>query len=248
MSTVSDLITDAIAAIGEGGIGTNLSAADAGVALRELRRMLGTWANDGLMVYATSERSFDTVAGEAAYSTSLISTQTETVNPDNSVTTNPAAATDGRPASIQNIFVRQSDTDYPLSSITEPAYDALAYKPATGLPAYYFYKPTFPNGTFYFYPTPDQAYTVHIKGRYELMDPLTLSTGISLPPGYEDAIVSSLGIRLCPYFGLRPTQELLAASRAAKYWLQTVNYQPIEMSPLTSDNGLPSNIRIQSDI
>ena len=66
MSTVRDLITDAMFAAGVLGQGDALADDDAELVRRRLIRMVDRWANENLMVYTTGNGSFPMVAGTAA--------------------------------------------------------------------------------------------------------------------------------------------------------------------------------------
>ncbi len=228
MSTVSDLITDAMFAVGAAGQGDSISAGDANLCLRRLTRMLGTWANEGLMVYDTVESTPSLIAGTASYASNMVNAGI---------------------VSIQNMFIRSSSTDYVVHPTTEQDYDAIAYKSASGMPSVYFFKPTAAAPVLYFYPTPDAAYEVHIKARYPLMSTVALATTITQPSGYEAAMCDNLAVDIASSFGLQPPASLVESARASKMWLKTTNYKPREMvsTILLSGPGQPGYIRILGD-
>lgn len=230
MATVRDLITDALAANGALGQGESLSDDDVQLCLRRLQRMIDSWANDVLTVFDTTEGTMTLVAGTTSYSTTSLSS--------------------GRPVSVQNMFLRLDNVDYPVTMIDEESYDAQCYKPATGLPIYCQYAPSYPNGTFYFYPTPSDAYVAHVKGRYPLGSSWTVNTAVSLPPGYEAALCDNLAVDVASAFG-RPVSAALAESaRKAKVALQMANRPPMLMQtalPGSGEGYVPGYLRIQGD-
>lgn len=231
MSTVSDLITDAMYKNGSLGQGDGAPTdADAAVMLRLLQRMLGTWANEIPMAYDTSDATVTLAAGTVSYATSLLTPST-------------------RPTTIQSMFVRLSNIDYTIALISQEQYNEFSYKPAQGLPRYCFFDPAFPTGTLYFYPTPDAAYVCHAFVRTPLMATVTLATTVSLPNGYEAAIVNNLSKDGASYFGLPVTRELMEDARQSKAALRVTNYVPIVMdSTLSTGDYTPGWIRIKGDL
>lgn len=229
MSDVREIVSDALSKLGIVSVDAALSDEDGAVALRELKRMIGRWANSPLMLYDATTGTFPTAAGTTSYSTTLLSA--------------------GRPVSIQNLYLTNSGIDYPCDPMSEQEYDDTAYKAAMGLPARYYFATSYPNGTFYFYPTPDQVYTVTVKGRYRILTAAaTLNTAIAMPDGYEDALVNCLAVACAPHFRVQVSQDLAAAARASRSWLASTNYQPLEMCiPFTGDRYVPDYLRIVGD-
>lgn len=229
MSDVREIVSDALSKLGVVSVDAALSDEDAAVGLRELKRMVGTWANAPLLMYDATTGTFATVAGTASYSTTGLSA--------------------GRPVTVQNVYLTSGGIDYPCDPMSEQEYDDTAYKAATGLPDRYYFSTSYPNGAFYFYPTPDQVYTVTVKGRYRVLTAAaTLSTSVSMPDGYEDALVNCLAVACAPHFRVGVTAELAAAARASRSWLKATNYQPLEMSiPFTGDRYVPDYLRIVGD-
>lgn len=214
-------------AAGALGQGDTLADDDAELVRRRLIRMVDRWANDGLMVYTTGTGSFAMVAGTAGYATTGLSL--------------------GRPVTVQNVYVRWSNIDYPVEPIGEEDYNAIAYKLGTGTPAVYLNDTAYPTATFTFYPVPDKAYTCYVNGRYPLATALAFSDTVSLPPGYEAAIVDNLAVDICPSFGVQPTQQLLTSARASKDVLKVVNFVPQVMDIALGSNRTPGYVRIVGD-
>lgn len=204
MATVRDLITDALYSFNGLSTAEPLNDTDADVYLRRLIRMLDTWANQNLLIHATQVGTITLVAGTTSYTTASLST--------------------GRPVSIDSAYVRADGTDYPLLQVDEQTYNAIGEKDSQGLPRCFFYRPGYTAGTFYFYPTPDGADTVYVVARYQLIaGTITLDTSVSLPPGYEAAIVDNLAQNLCSSLGLQVPQEIALAARDGLAWLKRTN-------------------------
>lgn len=228
MSTVRDLISDALSSVGALGQGDVLNDADAELCLRRFIRMLGSWANENLTIYQPVESLVTLVSGTPSYSTILLSA--------------------GRPVSVASVYLSLSGIDYGCDEISESEYDATAYKAATGLPGYYYFDTAFPDGAFYFYPTPSDAYVAHIKGRYPLASTVTLNTTLALPEGYEAALCDNLAVDVASSFGLAPSGTLERSAANTKGRLRVTNYVPSELRiPGGGDGYVPGYLRIRGD-
>lgn len=231
MATVTDIVTDALFALGAYGQSESLTAEDGALALRRLKRLVDSWANDGLTIYATTEGTFNTVVGTESYSTTSLSA--------------------GRPVAIASIFLRQNDVDYQVTQIGEAEYDAMPYKPAEGLPAYFYYEAGYPNGTIFFYPSPGAIYAAHVKGNYPILSSsVTLGTSLSLPPGYEAALADNLAVDLGPSFGRAVSGDLRQAAKESLAAIKRTNFSPSYMQlamPGSGEGWAPGYIRMQGD-
>lgn len=215
MTTARDLITDAAYASGALGQDQSISAADAALCLRALQRMVDSWSNRNLTVYTVAESTFSCVGGTVSYATSAWTPTT-------------------RPVSIQNIWLRQGTIDYPIPEITKEEYDEIPNKSAEGLPMCAMYLPAATTGTLYFYPTPDTTYAVKVNGRFPLASGMTLDTVISLPPGYEAALLANLAVEIGPYFGAQPNAVMMQKANETLDALALTNFVPQVL-----DTGLP---------
>lgn len=217
MTTARDLVEDAAAEVGVMSTDTALSDADAQLILRRLQRMLDSWANEKLIVYSTTEESFSTVDGTTRYTSASLAA--------------------GRPVAIDGMFVRSDSVDYPIEIVPRAVYDSFASKADEGLPEYCYVNAAM-TLTMDLYPTPDAVYTVYVRSRRVLTGTLTLATSISLPPGYEMAIVSNLAIAIAPLFGASAKPETVEVAKASKAALKITNYVPgLMRSPFMVGDG-----------
>jgi hypothetical protein len=227
---VRDLIYDAMAACGVNGRGETPADSDAQLCLRRLRRMIDSWANDNLTVYNTTAGTMTLTANTASYSTTLLSS--------------------GRPVTIQNAYLTRQGIAYPLRMVSEQEYNGIADKSAQGLPSVVFYDPSYPNGTFYFYPVPDAADVVTVNGRFPLMtSSIFLATALSLPPGYEAALCDNLAVDISPSFGVTPSATLVKEAKLSRSALKTTNQVPPTLRTALpgAGYGTPGYIRILGD-
>lgn len=218
--TVGTLVTDAMYAARVLGQDETPSSADSQLVLRRLQRMLESWANERQMVYEQTAETFSTVAGQQSYSTSLLAL--------------------GRPVAIESMRVTVGGVDYPVESIDQDGWNAIPIKTVASIPAFFFYDPTMDNGTIQFYPVPYAAMTVTLYAQRVLTGTLTLATNLSLPPGYEAAIVAGLAADIWPSFKQGDVPRALIADRTqTRAVLKRTNYRPTEMSnPLSQNTGM----------
>ena len=202
MTTATTVITDAFLA---GGIGDQYNTPDDAsmqLGLRTFNRLLDSWGNESLVVWNTSVDSFPMVASQAAYSTALLV---------------------ARPTEVLYTYVRQNNVDYPIELIGAEDYARIGYKMTAGLPAKCWYNSGFPNGTLTYFPTPSaSSYTAYVGYRAPLAN-VTLTTVLSLPPGYETALVYGIATMLCPLFGTDPTPTCIFHAKSAKEKIKPQN-------------------------
>ncbi len=166
--------------------------------LASLNRMTASWSNDSLMIYARTFENFPLSSGVGDYTIGIGATF-------NTV----------RPMHIIDAFVRQDTLDYWLSIIPDEQYDAIAYKDIDSIPQVLNYTAQFPQATIRIYPKPQNSYTLYLRSEKQLTT-FTLDDEVSLPPGWEDALIYSLAVRLGPSYGLPPDQVLIELALNAK--------------------------------
>lgn len=195
MTTAADIVNDAALAAGIGDAYNALDATSAAIGLRTLNRLLDSWSNESLIVFNTAQDSFVMTPGQAAYSTSLLT---------------------ARPVDLAYVFVRQNGVDYPVELIGADDYARIGYKTTPGLPAKCYFNSGMPQGTLTFFPVPSTAYTCFVGYRAQLANLASLQTALSLPPGYETALVYGVATMLCPLFGTDPTPTCIFHAKSAK--------------------------------
>lgn len=210
MTVALDIITDALLNAGIGAIGDPIEDGMAQFCLRKLNRMIQSWANENLMLFDVYTDSFVMSAGVNNYSSALL--------------------TLGRPTSVDDAWVRLSNIDYPIDMISNQDYNAIAFKSTAGLPDRCYQDNGFPNIIFYFYPTPSSAYTAFFNLRQPLTGALTLQTTVSLPSGYEEALVQNLAVLVGPTFKRQADPVLMDRARETKAWIKRQTFVPLQMA------------------
>lgn len=209
MTTARDLIEDAAAEIGVFASDSALSDADAQIMLRRLNRMMDSWSAEGLAVYERYDESLTLSAGVASYSTALLA--------------------GGRPVRVDGVTVTVGGVDYDMRMVSKANYDEIGYKSVAGIPDMCYVQMGMPDATLYFYPAPSAAYTAKVTVWRRMPNGMALTTTVSLPPGYEEAIVTNLAVACAPMFGASPQSATVENARESKATIKRNNTQHIEM-------------------
>lgn len=217
MTTGAVLVSDAMMQAGILGASDTVNPNDQNLVLRRLNRMISSWDNEPLMLFALTPDSFTMVSGQADYP---------------SGTYLPS----GRPVSVDAITVRLSNIDYQVDMIDNQTWNAIPYKPTPGIPGQCFVDTDYPNTTLRFYPTPYAAFTCFVQARTPLTTDITALTDVAMPHGYEKAIVDNLAVDISPSFGMTPTPAMLQSARESRAVLKRNNYVPLVM-----ETGLGNN-------
>jgi hypothetical protein len=200
MTTGLDIITKALQKNGVLVKSEAPSSDEADDALDALNAMISAWSNDSMLIYARTEENFPLSDGVAEYTIGTSQTFNTT-----------------RPIFITRAYVRQNNTDYDLEPLTDEAYYSIADKNTSSIPKFFNFNNGFPTGKIKLWPVPNAAYTLYIQSEKELSG-FTLSGNVSLPPGWEQALIYNLAVVLAPDYGeaVNQTSLALAAKIAAE--------------------------------
>ena len=223
MATSRTLIKAALRKIG-------IVTDDAGIeqdAFADLKRMLEVWSTKQILVHASAEDNFALVAGTASYTMGTAGTASTT-----------------RAKKIHNAFIRDSDNyDHPVEIISENQYNAITDKTTRSRPYWLFYDPKYALGYIYLYPTPDTADTAYIESLQLIQSIANVTTVISLPGEYEEAIIYNLAIRLAPEHEVQIPMEVMALAMSSLDAIGVLNAaNQIETVPL--DPGITGGGRM----
>lgn len=121
-------------------------------------------------------------------------------------------------------------------------YNEIGYKGVPGpWPYLVSYQSTFPYGTLWVYPNPQQGGEVHLWTDVVLTQFLSTTQTIQLPQGYSRAIKKLLAIELAPEYGKNPSAELLRQAWEARTFIKSLNEIPVKKlrydSALMQGNG-----------
>lgn len=225
MSTALDLVTDALLEIGAAESGQTVPAEDAAIGLRYLNRMLQRWTNAPAMFAVMPEVSV-TLTGAASY----------TIGPSGAVVA-------ARPIRIDRaVHIDAAGAESPVTVLNRAQWDAIAVKTtASNVVSDVWYDATDTNGVIHVYPK-GGAGSLKLQGASLLTSFASLATAVTLPHGYESAIVPSLAIDLAPAFRVPVSQDLRIKAAGAVRALKRMNAEPLLL-----ETGLDSGQRYEID-
>ena len=216
MAAVSTLILRSLRLIGEKPRGGTLSSAEQTECLASLNQMMESWSLDRLMCYATVQDSFALTASQGSY----------TIGSGGDFNTT-------RPLKIVDpCFIRDaSGYDSYVRVIDSQAYGEIVDKSGSNsYPIYLYYTPDYvtARGTIQLYPYPSAGLTLYINSWRQLGQFSTISHSVSLPPGYERAIVYNYAIEEAGgYTEVSP--DVVRIARESKAAIKSVNLPDVHM-------------------
>ena len=216
MAAVSTLILRSLRLIGEKPRGGSLSSNEQTECLASLNQMIEAWSLERLMCYAVVQDSFALTASQGSY----------TIGSGGDFNTT-------RPLKIVDpCFIRDaSGYDSPVRLIDSQAYGGIVDKSASGsYPAYLYYNPDYVSarGTIQVYPPPLAGLTLFINSQRQLGQFSTISHSVSLPPGYERAIVYNYAIEEAGgYTEVSP--DVVRIARESKAAIKSMNLPDVHM-------------------
>lgn len=227
--TGRDLVSASARLLGVLATGETLSAQEATDGLATLNRMLDSWSEEKLLVYARVREVFALTPGQSS----------RTLGTGGNFNT-------ARPQAIAQARLLVNGLEYPVDILSEAEWAAIADKSVqTEIPTAIYPEGTYPLETVNIYPVPSAANSLVLYSWKPLSTVATLDTAISLPPGYERALVFNLAVDLAPEYG-RPVPDrvdLVAARSLAS--IKRKNFRP---SYLQIDGAIPARGRGRVDI
>lgn len=203
-----DIIRAAMRLIQVSAVDVDLTASELKDGLESFNRMLDSWSLDELMLYEVKREQFPLYPNTNPYSIG-IGGLWNTVRPTKIV---------GAYLTLTNGSI---PVDYPMQVIQYDDYNDIRLKTLqTNFPGYLYYQPSFPIGECYIYPIYANNGASTAPGTITLTSwkPFSMivnpTSYIELPPGYWEAIVFNLAIRIAEeyQFDIRPTTVALGTS------------------------------------
>lgn len=152
--------------------------------LSMLNDMIASWSNDSLLIYDNVNESFPLVSGQQSY----------TIGSGGNFNT-------VRPLQILSAFTRIANIDYNVNIISDDAYFGITQKNIpNSIPEVMVYDAGFPLGTITLYPVPIVG-TLHLLSEKQLTEFSTLDTNVSLPAGWNRALIFNLAVELSSEYG-----------------------------------------------
>lgn len=186
---VQAIINQALQEIGALGQGEVASASDSVTALGYLQNQIDAWNAERLTIATQLRETFSLLANTNTYTIGLtgqiVAPRPTWVNGINYVVpgTSPAVET-------------------PMGKMDQDAFMNLSIKSLpSSLPTQWYYNGTVPNGTLFFWPDVTQTVTLAVYYPPSLGVPTGLGSDLSGPPGYQEAFMYQLALRLVTPWG-----------------------------------------------
>lgn len=187
MASALDLFNDALALINAVGQDQSLTDSEAQTCLRFANRQLDSWSTQSLAVYGIADQTFNLAANVATYTIGPLGTW---------ATTRPIRIADPAYTTYQSVT-------FPCTSMTQGEYNEISLKTQPNVYPYrYLFVNDNPLGIITLWPVPNQVLPITFSIERVLTQLASLTTTFIFPPGYEDAFVYGLAVRLASQFGV----------------------------------------------
>lgn len=185
-TTALQIIEDALGLTNAVGTDQQLTTDEISDCLRKFNDLLEIFSTRTLGVYGQANQTFNTVVGQSVYTVGTggnwnITRPVRIVDPGYSVT---------------------NTVSYPLESMTQEEYDAIAFKAQTqDFPTRYLYVNDYPLGLLTLFPVPSAVVPITLPIDRLLTSISSAAATITYPPGYSMVFQYKLAIMLAPMFG-----------------------------------------------
>lgn len=216
MATALSIIQDALVEIGAIGL-TDVVGSDAATkSLLRFQNQLDSWQAESLTLFNFSRTLYTLPANVASHT--IGPTPSDIVVAANPVVINGI-----------NYVVPGSNpaVETAMGRMMEDQYEQLSIKGLpNSLPTQWFFNPGATQGTLTFWPVVNQNVQIAIYIYFGVGVPVTLTDDVKGPPGYQEAFMYNLALRLCtPFFRpIPPSLPKMAADSLAR--IKRINVNP----------------------
>jgi hypothetical protein len=216
--TVRDYLASSLRLLGVLAPGEALHEQDYTDALAAFSRMLNSWSAERLTIYSQNRSENALVNGTQRYTIGTGGTWTQ-----------------ARPLWIDGAgYLDASGLETPIEVISRTRWQNNSIKSDSGpRPEGIFYNPTYPLGAIDVWPVPNAEAATGEIVIYSPLAPLTsaasLDTAISVPEGWEEALIYNLAMRLAPTYGQAPAEDVRELARELKANIKRPNILADEM-------------------
>ena len=208
--TVRDLIKGALRLIGAVDADSALTANEAADGMEALNGLVGSLANDELLVYTINKETFNVTGGTATY----------TLGPSGAWNTT-------RPVRIDAAKYLVGDDEFDLHICTDQEWQSIENRAVSGFPEFLHNSDAFPLSTVSLWPVPSASDQVVLFTWKQIGAFSAVTDVISLPPGYERMLRYNLAIELAPEYSKEPSGAVVSIARESKAELKRINAEPI---------------------
>ncbi len=204
MATALAIITDAMVEIGAYASGDTIAPVHEQLGLLRFQNQLDAWQADYLSLNLQDRVTFSLTSGTSTFTIGATG---------NLVTTRPVYV-----EGVNYIIPGTTPTtEVPMASMDDDQYMAISQKSlSSSLPQMFYYNATMPYGTMFVWPTVSQTVVLALYLNHGIDVPAALTSSVTGPPGYAEAFMYQLALRLCGPMA-RPVPEGLPQMAAAAY-------------------------------
>lgn len=214
MATAADLIKASLRLLGVTAAGETPAASELADGLSSLNRMISRWSAEGLLIHAEVREEFSLVAGTQSYTIGSSGTFNTT-----------------RPIQILKAMIEDQSSgtpEYPVEIINVDQWAAIHIKSTQSpIPTKLYASGSYPLETLSLWPVPSATNKLVLYSLKPLTAFAAGSTDVSLPEGYEDAIVYNLAQRLAPEFSKEPSAAIVMEALESKANIKRMNIKPM---------------------
>lgn len=217
MSTVLDLITDSLKNLGVISGTETPSADEAQDGLNALNRMLDSWNAERLMIYTISSAAYNLNPGQMVYQIGPGAVDFDTV----------------RPQKIKNANIILTNvspnTRIPLDLLDDDQWASIRQQQVqSNIPSALYNDGSYPISNLYLWGQPQAGLQLELYTWSLLTGFPDIDQEVSLPPGYQEAVLYNLAVRMAPQMGTRALGALSVIqplADAAKARVKAMNNQ-----------------------
>lgn len=207
--TGRDVVSASLRKIGALASTETLAASEATDGLSELNRMIANWSTEGLAIFTRTREELVMTPGTAAYTMGAAGTFSST-----------------RAIRLVEALIRDesNDIEHPVSILALSEWASIHNKDTQApYPRSLYADGGYPLETVTLYPVPSAAHKLVLYSEKPLSSITTLDTTVSLPPGYEDALVYNLAVRLAPEYGKQVAEIVVMIANETKANIKRAN-------------------------
>ncbi len=229
MPTVRAIATDALTEIGVLAEGESMNASQGALTLLRIQHMIDAWAADRLMLAIQTRTTFVLTSGSS------------------SVTLGPVGATVTMPRpvylnSLAYVVPASSPAvESPIALMDQDQYAHLSIKSLpSALPTQAFYQTSLDTvlGTLFFWPQVTQNVTIALYTPTAMGVPTTLDSILTGPPGWQEAFLYQLALKLVTPFGVKVQEQCPLLPQMAKDATAVVKRPNVRPGLLGTDAAL----------
>lgn len=232
------LIQGAARLIGVLAEGEQLSSQGANDALNSLNDLIDSWSNEGLIAIPIVRETF------ALASVGLSETYTWG---------SAGTLISARPQSIRRALIQLTGTsppiELPMKIMNVDQYASVVLKSLQStFPQYCYIDDAYPSRNVNIWPVPtDSTNSLVFYSVKPLINISTLTTTLSLPPGYQRAIRYALAVELAPEYGKAVPDSVIAIAVESKAAIKRANTKPIYLTVEAALAGRPGVYNWKTD-